>query len=235
MEAIILGPKPCNFQTCISEELEVNSIFIIVEFNSLEKMQFNFGGHLMRTRNRFLNLVATMGFIGNLAIAADKPADKGAGKAADKAADKGPGEHCTPANKKALCNEQIIKDKVDWACKTIAEKGADAGKAEIKKMRFDCCGEPDYVWINDMHPKMIMHPIKPQLDGQDITNNADPDGKKLFVEFVKAVKAKPDGDWVTYKWTKLGESDPTPKKSWVRKCKPKDSKDEWVVGSGTWY
>ena len=75
----------------------------------------------------------------------------------------------------------------------------------------------------------------PMLDGTDLTNNADPDGKKLFVEFVKAVQTKPNGAWVRYKWTKLGESDPTPKKSWVRKCKAKDSPDDWVVGSGTWY
>lgn len=143
-------------------------------------------------------------------------------------------ENCTKENKKALCDEKLVKDKVDAACKILAEKGKD-GKEEVRKLRFDCCGEPNYVWINDMHPKMVMHPMKPQLEGQDLTNNADPDGKKLFVEFVKAVKAKPAGAWVSYKWTKLGESDPTPKKSWVRDCKPKGEKEGWVVGSGTWY
>lgn len=143
-------------------------------------------------------------------------------------------ENCTKDNKKALCLESVVKEKVDWACKALAEKGQDA-LAEIKKMRFDCCGEPNYVWINDMHPKMIMHPIKPQLDGTDLTKNTDPAGKFLFVEFVKAVKAKPDGAWVEYKWTKLGEADATPKKSWVRSCKPKGGSEAWVVGSGTWY
>ncbi len=143
-------------------------------------------------------------------------------------------ENCTKENKKALCEEKIVKEKVDWACKVIGEKG-QAGVEEVKKMRFDCCGEPNYVWINDLHPKMVMHPIKPQLDGTDLTNNADPDGKKLFVEFAKAVKAKPAGSWVSYKWTKLGDADPTPKKSWVKGCKVKDGKENWVVGSGTWY
>lgn len=142
-------------------------------------------------------------------------------------------ENCSAEKKKAVCDEKLVKDKVDTACKIIAEKGK-AGVDEVKKLRFDCCGEPDYVWINDMQPKMVMHPIKPQLDGQDLSNNADPDGKKLFVEFVKAVKAKPNGSWVDYKWTKLGDADPTPKKSWVKKCKAKDVNEEWVVGSGTW-
>jgi len=143
-------------------------------------------------------------------------------------------EHCTKENKKSLCAETVVKEKVEWACKLVSEKG-DSALSEIKKMRFDCCGEPNYVWINDMGPKMIMHPIKPQLDGTDLSKNADPAGKLLFVEFVKAVKSKPDGSWVDYKWTKLGEADPTPKKSWVKGCVPKGKTEQWVVGSGTWY
>jgi methyl-accepting chemotaxis protein len=152
-------------------------------------------------------------------------------------------EHCTKDNKKALCSESIVKEKVEWACKQLSEKGESA-IAEIKKLRFDCCGEPNYVWINDMGPKMIMHPIKPQLDGTDLSKNADPAGKLLFVEFVKAVeekaKRKPaalttEGSWVEYKWTKLGEADATPKKSWVVGCTPKGKTEKWVVGSGTWY
>lgn len=142
-------------------------------------------------------------------------------------------ENCTKDKKKAICEEKIVKDKVDWACELVEKKGKDA-LAEIKKMRFDCCGEPNYVWINDMHPKMVMHPIKPKLDTTDLTENKDPDGKKLFVEFVAAVKKTPAGDWVKYKWTKSEESDPTPKKSWVKACKVGATEEKWVVGSGTW-
>ena len=54
----------------------------------------------------------------------------------------------------------------------------------IRKLRYD---EKEYFWINDMHPKMVMHPIKPELDGTDLSNNADPKGKKLFVEFVNCL------------------------------------------------
>jgi signal transduction histidine kinase len=142
-------------------------------------------------------------------------------------------ENCTAEKKKAMCDEKLVKSKVDWACKVLTEKGKD-GLADIKKDRFDCCGEPDYVWVNDLHPTMVMHPIKPQLDGTDLSANADPDGKKLFVEFAKAVKAKPTGSWVDYKWTKLGESDPSPKRSWVKGCTAKGEKEMWVIGSGTW-
>ena len=44
----------------------------------------------------------------------------------------------------------------------------------------------DYFWINDMHPRMVMHPYRPDLEGQDISTFADPAGKRLFVEIGRA-------------------------------------------------
>jgi len=142
-------------------------------------------------------------------------------------------ENCTPANKKAVCDPEKVKKVVDDMCTTIENEG-EAALTKVKSFRYDCCGEPNYIWINDLHPTMIIHPIKPQLDKTDLSNSVDPDGKKLFVEFVKAVKKTPKGDWVDYKWTKMGESDPTAKTSWVQLCKPSKQGEGWVVGSGTW-
>ena len=51
----------------------------------------------------------------------------------------------------------------------------------------------DYFWINDMHPRIVMHPYRPDLEGQDISSFTDPNGKRLFVEFVKVVKANSAG------------------------------------------
>ena len=145
------------------------------------------------------------------------------------------GEYCKTPPAKAVCTDEILKEKVDWACKLIESKGQDA-VAEIKKMRFDCCGEPDYVWINTFEDKpiMIMHPIKPMLDGKDLTTNKDPNGKFLFVEFVNALKKTPSGAFVDYQWTKFGEKDPTPKTSWVKKCKVGSTDKYWVAGAGSW-
>ena len=140
-------------------------------------------------------------------------------------------ENCTAAKKTAVCDEKIVKEKVDWACALVEKSGKEAVD-EISLMRYDCCGEPNYVWINDMGPKMVMHPIKTQLNGTDLSSNADEDGKKLFVEFTKA--ANPSGAWVDYKWKKVGEAKGSPKKSLVRKCKVGSTAEFWVVGSGTW-
>ena len=37
----------------------------------------------------------------------------------------------------------------------------------------------NYLWINDLVPKMVMHPLKPELNGTDLTGNKDPNGKAL--------------------------------------------------------
>ena len=68
----------------------------------------------------------------------------------------------------------------------MTEEEAKAGAiAELKAFRY---GNNDYVWINDMAPVMVMHPIKPELDGKDLTNFAGPDGAHIFTDRVKVVR-----------------------------------------------
>ena len=57
----------------------------------------------------------------------------------------------------------------------------------------------DYFWITDMHPKMIIHPYRPDLKGKDLREHSDPEGKKLFVECVNTVKKSGEG-FVDYMW-----------------------------------
>ena len=86
----------------------------------------------------------------------------------------------------------------------------------------------DYFWINDMHPRIIMHPYRPDLEGKDISDYADPNGKRLFVEFVKVVQAKSAG-YVDYEWQ--WKDDPgriVPKISYVKGFVPWG----WIVGTG---
>ena len=68
----------------------------------------------------------------------------------------------------------------------VSEADAKAqAAAAIGKIRY---AGSEYVWINDMHPTMVMHPIKPDLNGKDLTSNKDPNGKQLFVEMVQALQ-----------------------------------------------
>ncbi len=105
------------------------------------------------------------------------------------------------------------------------EAGAKAAALKIiKAIRYD---GNNYFWINDMVPKMVMHPIKPALDGKDLSELEDPSGKKLFVEFANTVKKSGEG-FVPYLWPKPGSDKPVAKLSFVKGFKPWG----WVIGSG---
>ena len=65
---------------------------------------------------------------------------------------------------------------------------ADARKRAMARIAALRYGSNDYYWINDMHPKMVMHPIKPEMNGNDLSAYKDPNGKLLFVDFVNVVK-----------------------------------------------
>lgn len=97
---------------------------------------------------------------------------------------------------------------------------------EIGRLRY---GNGDYFWINDLTPRMIMHPIKPELNGQDLSENKDPTGKRLFVEFAETVRRQGSGV-VAYYWPKPGLDAPQPKLSYVSGFAPWG----WVIGSGVY-
>jgi methyl-accepting chemotaxis protein len=98
--------------------------------------------------------------------------------------------------------------------------------ARVKNLRYN--GQ-EYFWINDLAPKMIMHPFKPELDGKDLSANKDPNGKALFIEFAKTCKENGEG-FVDYMWPKPGETVPVPKVSFVKLFEPWG----WIVGSGVY-
>jgi methyl-accepting chemotaxis protein len=94
----------------------------------------------------------------------------------------------------------------------------------IKQLRYR---DNDYFWINDLEPKMLMHPNFPELDGKNLSNDQDPTGKYLFVEMVNICKEKGEG-FVNYLWPKPGTTQPVLKLSYVKLFKPWG----WIVGSG---
>lgn len=106
------------------------------------------------------------------------------------------------------------------------DQAQKAAMDAVRELRYS--GQ-EYFWINDMHPTMVMHPFKPELDGTDLTGNVDPNGKHLFVEFVNEVKAHGAG-FVDYLWPKPGAQDPQPKVSYVAGYQPWG----WVIGSGVY-
>jgi methyl-accepting chemotaxis protein len=108
------------------------------------------------------------------------------------------------------------------------EEAQNSAKAVIKTLRFS--GQ-EYFWIHDKNLKMVMHPFKPDLDGKDLSEFKDPQGKFLFKEMNRvSIQSGQNLGYVDYMWPKPGKTDPQPKASFVKYF----DKWEWVVGSGVY-
>jgi methyl-accepting chemotaxis protein len=105
-----------------------------------------------------------------------------------------------------------------------ADDAKKSAAAAIRNLRYD---KVEYFWINDLQDIMVMHPIKPELDGKKLDQIKDKNGKLLFVEFNKTVKANGSG-FVDYLWPKPGAEEGVPKISFVMGFEPWG----WVIGSG---
>lgn len=98
---------------------------------------------------------------------------------------------------------------------------------QIKTLRY---GDElkDYFWLTDLHPTMLTHPYRPDLNGKDLTEVYDSRNKKLFVEMVNVVNEKGEG-FVDYMWQWKDDSTRiVPKLSYVKKFEPWG----WVIGTG---
>lgn len=104
----------------------------------------------------------------------------------------------------------------------------EAQNLAIETLRHIRYADNEYFWINDGHPRMIMHP-NTDLEGRDLSNFTDPDGKRLFMEMVDVVNQSGEG-FVYYQWERIGESRPQPKVSFVKGFRDWG----WIVGSGVY-
>ena len=147
-----------------------------------------------------------------------------------------------PKMEQALQGEKEAKTKehvqVAWnildSCYALEESGAmtraeaqELAKNQVKTLRYGDTLE-DYYWINDYDCMMVMHPFKPELDGTDVSNNLDPTGHAIFVDFVQICKAQKEG-FSTYQWQYKDDVNRIePKLSYVKAFEPW----EWIVGTG---
>ena len=119
----------------------------------------------------------------------------------------------TAANKPT---PQSITKMVDEAVALVTKDGAKSfPKFKGKDSKFIFSGT--YIWINDFDGKMLMHPIKPGMEGQDLLGLKDSNGKRFFVDMIAACKDKGAG-WVDYMWPKPGATERSLKISYVKKA-----------------
>ena len=123
-------------------------------------------------------------------------------------------------------------------CKTKAKAAAALlqaeGDAAIEKIKdpngpFRFSDGEGYIWVHNLDGIMVMHPVKPSLDGTGLLDMRDVNGVYLFVAMNELVEAKGEG-WVAYAWPKPGKTESSPKVSYVVLVKKGDK--DYVAGAG---
>jgi len=150
--------------------------------------------------------------------------------------------YVVPAFEEALLSRkrEMIRELTNSACSILEEyrQDAAAGRMSLKEaqaaaasriqfLRYGREGK-DYFWITDLHPRMVMHPYRADLNGTDLSGFQDPKGNRVFVAFADLVKTRREG-YLEYVWQ--WKDDPgrlVPKQSYVRLFEPWG----WVVGTG---
>ncbi|WP_300460751.1 cache domain-containing protein [Desulfobacula sp.] len=109
----------------------------------------------------------------------------------------------------------------------ILEEAKSRAANRIRNLKYGPKGK-DYFWITDMHPFMIMHPYRPDLETSDVTLFRDLEGNYPFMAMVEMV-LKNKGGYVNYFWqSKDAPQKVVPKISYVKGFEPWG----WIVGTG---
>ena len=107
---------------------------------------------------------------------------------------------------------------------TILEKEGRGGLEKVGQIRF---GGDNYVFVNDLNGKTLMH-IKPHLIGKVLIGLKDDTGKRFFADFTKVAEGSQTtlngksyyngSGWASYRWPKPGEKAFSPKLSYIKGC-----------------
>ena len=125
---------------------------------------------------------------------------------------------------------QLCKAKTLAAAKLLEQDGAKAfDTIRDPKGEFRFGNGAGYVWIHDLDSVIVLQPIKPSLEGKNLSNLQDVNGVFFFVAFNECAEEHGAG-WVSYAWPKPGGKTPSPKISYVKLIKF-GGKDH-VVASG---
>ncbi|CCQ12556.1 methyl-accepting chemotaxis sensory transducer [Pseudoalteromonas luteoviolacea B = ATCC 29581] len=127
---------------------------------------------------------------------------------------------------KATTLVQTLESQIEHIAKT-SELSETQRKAQINDLinaaRYDNSG---YFFLFDTQGNMVVHPIKPHLNGLSMTSHPTHFIAKAFQQFVKTATQQGSG-FVHYLWPKPGSYDTERKVSYVKKL------DAWSLILGT--
>lgn len=104
---------------------------------------------------------------------------------------------------------------VDKAAALIQKEGESAF-AEFRKKGSEWFQGDLYIFVDDMEGKNLCHPVTPGLEGKNLLDMKDAEGKEFVREMIDLLKTK-DAGWVEYSFAKPGAAAPLKKIAYVKK------------------
>ena len=122
-----------------------------------------------------------------------------------------------------VVEQQYNEFKNGKISETEAQQRAKAG---VRAMRYNA---NDYFFVQDKNIALVVHGVRPDLEGGDMSKNQDPTGKYFGAEMNKVAAENGQG-FVDYQYAKPGAplDQPSPKLAYVKLFAPW----QWTLGTG---
>jgi len=114
-------------------------------------------------------------------------------------------------------NERQLVKLVDQAVQLVNTEGS-AAFPRFHKEGTMWRGGDTYIFIGDSDGTILVNGGNRSLEGQNLFDRKDADGKLFVQAFIETVTTKGSG-WVDYMWPKPGQTTPAKKMSYVKAAK----------------
>lgn len=115
---------------------------------------------------------------------------------------------------------------VDKAVATIQKKGIDEACKDFADPKGGFIQGDLYVFVQDPQMMMVCHAANPKMNGKDMSQLKDANGKKFVQDMREVAQSKKPG-WVDYVWVNPVTKALENKTSYIRQAE-----DKYTVGAG---
>ncbi len=126
---------------------------------------------------------------------------------------------------------RTVSALVEDAALLLERQGESAAFSKFKKQDSKWFHGDAYVFVLDSKGKSLCAPANPDLEGQNLADLTDADGKRIVAAMLAEVAGDKSAGWVHYQWPKPGDTKPTWKSSYVMQVTDASGR-KCIVGSG---
>lgn len=125
--------------------------------------------------------------------------------------------------------KEFAVEAVNNAIRIMINKGDSIAFAYFRDPKSPFLFKGTYIFVMDTAYTLVVDPPFPELEGVNVYEYQDANGKYLFQEFMTVANEQGEG-WVDYMWPKPGDTAQSAKSSYIKKVVVDDK--PYIVGMG---